>query len=198
MSKEFICTIKRSIHGKYHLRNATKNSWVVQESHRTIKIRSPNEDSIAFSLDRSDPEPFAFFSASPPDDFARMCDIILFCSHNNEIYLFLIEIKTGRDEGYETQVMNGKLFCDWLIALCIQHKSLNPNAIVVPLLIWKPSEKLLHKGPTTHDRNSDNIKEKSTELFGRRVFEVQHMDTVPIIEVISKLQGSDQAMRHQP
>lgn len=76
-----------------------------------------------------------------------MCDIILFCSHNNEIYLFLIEIKTGRDEGYETQVMNGKLFCDWLIALCIQHKSLNPNAIVVPLLIWKPSEKSPPKGP---------------------------------------------------
>ena len=63
MSKEFICTIKRSINGKYHLQNATKNSWVVRESHRTIKICSPNEDSIAFSLDRSDPEPFAFFNA---------------------------------------------------------------------------------------------------------------------------------------
>ena len=99
--------------------------------------------------------------------------------------------------------INGKLFCDWLIALYIQHRSCDPKEIIVPLLIWTPSEKSSRvarsmSNKSTRDGSTDDIKRKPLEQFDRRGFEVKSMDSVRITDVISKLQGRDRAMRRRP
>lgn len=187
MSSSFIDTIRQAIGSHYHLTRARKG-WILEESCLQMKIRTPNTHSIAFSLDHNKPEPFAFFSDSPPADFAKMCDAVLFCFHGNKTYLFLIEVKTGNKADYEKQLINGKLFCDWLIALCIQHKSLDPNTIVVPLLIWKPRQSPVRKGTTTHYEDSDDIEKMKLSQFDGAGFEIKHCETVPIVKLISKLE----------
>lgn len=188
MSRSFIDLIRKTIHGDYHLKPGKNNSWILEESYREVKIRTPDKHSIAFSLDDNNLKPFAFFSDSPPADFAKMCDAVLFCFHGNKTYLFLIEVKTGNKADYEKQLINGKLFCDWLIALFIQHKSLDPNTVVVPLLIWKPRQNSVCKGTTTHHEDSDNIKKMRLSQFGGAGFEIKHCETVPIVKLISKLE----------
>lgn len=47
-------------------------------SRKRIHIHVPVEDSIAFSLDDRRLKPFTFFDDEPPQDFAKMCDAILF------------------------------------------------------------------------------------------------------------------------
>ena len=197
MSNSFIDTIQQAIDSQYHL-SRVKKGWILEESYLQTKIRTPNIHSIAFSLDHNKPKPFvldhnkskpfAFFSDSPPADFAKMCDAVLFCFHGNKTYLFLIEVKTGNKADYEKQLINGKLFCDWLIALSIQHKSLDPNTIVVPLLIWKPRQNSVCKGTTTHHEDSDDIEKMKLSQFDGTGFEIKHCETVPIVKLISKLE----------
>lgn len=185
MSRSFIDLIRKIIHGSYYLEPGKNNSWILKESYREVKIRTPNEHSIAFSLDKKKDKPFAFFSDTPPADFTKICDAILFCLHGNKIYLFLIEVKTGNEGNYEKQLINGKLFCDWLIALYTQHKSISLKPIIVPLLIWKPRQNSIRKGTTTHHSDSDGVKgKKICQLNG---FEVTHCDTLLIIHLISRL-----------
>lgn len=184
ISKDFIDTIKKVIHGGYHLDKDKNNNWILEESCQKIKINTPNEHSMAFSLDKKNHKPFAFFSDTPPADFTKICDAILFCFHGNKTYLFLIEVKTGNEGDYEKQLINGKLFCDWLTTLYAHHKSTNPELIVVPLLIWKPRHSI-RKGTTTHRSSSDGIKEKKIHQLNG--FEVIHCDTLLIIHLISRL-----------
>ena len=192
MSSDFIDTIKRAIAGRYHLRGGERK-WILEEGEPPTEIHVPNKAAaIAFSLDRPDPKPFAFFSCSPPRDFAKMCDAILFCFHENKTYLFLTEVKTGNEGDCDKQLVNGKLFCDWLIALCSQHKSLNPHVIVVPLLVWKPRHNSVHKGTTTHRGNSDGtedgIEKKSFGEFDGCGFEIRNKPTVQIFKLIKYLE----------
>ena len=85
----------------------------------------------------------------------------------------------------KSSLFNGELFCDWLTTLYVQHKSTKPELIVIPLLIWKPQPKSPSKGPTTHQSNSDGIKEKKIHQLNG--FEVTHCDTLVIIHLISRL-----------
>ena len=188
MSSDFIDTIKRAIAVRYHLRGGEKK-WILEESKPPTEIHVPNKAAtIAFSLDRPNPKPFAFFSCRPPRDFAKMCDAILFCFHENKTYLFLTEVKTGNEGDCDKQLVNGKLFCDWLIALCSQHKSLNPHVTVVPLLVWEPRHNSVHKGTTTHRGNSDGIEKKSFGEFNKCGFEIRNRSTVRISNLIKYLE----------
>lgn len=192
MSSDFIDTIQRAIRGQYHLRRGERK-WILEEdaSKVRIHIHVPIERSIAFSLDRK-PKPFTFFADNPPPDFAKMCDAVLFYLHGNKTYLFVIEIKTGDPGECEKQLINGKLFCNWLINLYIQHKSLNPCVTVIPLLIWKPRENPGRKGTTTHRGNDDSIQEMPLRQFDERGFEIRNRNTVPISELIKALGYPDE------
>lgn len=79
MSNSFIDTVRQAIDSQYHLRRARKG-WILEGSCLQAKIPTPNTHSIAFSLDHNRSKPFAFFSDSPPVDFAEMCDAVLFVS----------------------------------------------------------------------------------------------------------------------
>lgn len=198
ISKDFIDTIKKVIHSRYHLNRNKNNDWILEESSQKIKIETPNEYSIAFSLDHKNHKPFAFFSDTPPADFAKICDAILFCFHKNKAYLFLIEVKTKNEGDYEKQLINGKLFCDWLITLYAQYKSTNPEMIVFSLLIWKPESsnqqrRSSHKGTTTHHSNSYDIKEKKIHQLNG--FEVTHHDRLLIIQISNLIPRLSQALK---
>ena len=190
MSSDFIDTIQRAVRGQYHLQKC-KRKWIFKEDtgvpRKTVHIHVSIEDSIAFSLDR-EPKPFAFFSDQAPPGFAKMCDAILFYFCENKTYLFVIEVKTGNKGDCENQLINGKLFCDWLISLYIQHKSSNPCVSVVPLLIWEPRQNSDRKGTTTHHGNGDGIQEKSFGRFDERGFEIRNRNTVPISDLIKALE----------
>lgn len=187
MSRSFIDLIRKIIHSRYYLKPGRNNSWILKESHREVKIRTPDEHSIAFSLDH-ETKPFAFFSNHPPTGFNKVCDAIFFCCYRNRTYLFIIEVKTRSKKGYEKQLINGKLFCDWLIALCIEHESLDPSAVVIPLLIWKPRQNPVYKGTTTHHEDSNAIEKMKLSQLDGIGFEIKHYDTVTIVELISRLE----------
>ena len=88
MSSDFIDTIKRAIHGRYRL-GGGERKWILEESEPPTEIYVPNKAAtIAFSLDRPDPKPFAFFSCNPPPGFAKMCDAILFVSMKTRLIYF--------------------------------------------------------------------------------------------------------------
>ena len=191
MSSDFIDTIQQAIRGQYHLQRGERK-WIFDDdedtgaSRKRIHIHVPIEDSIAFSLDR-EPKPFTFFSDQPPRDFAKMCDAILFYFRENKTYLFVIEVKTGNEGDCEKQLINGKLFCDRLISLYIQHKSSNPCVTVVPLLIWEPRQNSDRKGTTTHHETGDGIQGKSFGQLGEHGFEIRNRSTVPIFDLINAL-----------
>ena len=194
MSEDFIKTIGQLIRPVYHLERDGKK-WMVKESHSSIGIRFPNNVySIGFSLDHSDSKcdskcdskPFAFFSDHPPRDFAKMCDAFIFCFHENNIYLFIIEVKTGHKGDYQKQLINGKLFCDWLISLCKHHKFPDSSVTLVPLLIWQPRHNSPHEGMTTHC--GEGITKEVFEQFSGNGFEISNRDSVAIIELISYLE----------
>lgn len=196
MSKDFIDTIKQTIDAKYHSEEARHSTWILKEinkeSNQRIRMRLPKKNcfSIAFSLDCKSSKPFAFLSDSPPRHFAKMCDAILFCVHENKIYLFVVEIKTNNQGEYEKQLINGKLFCDWLIALCREHKYLDSKAeiTVISLLIWEP-RRSAPEGTTTH-RETDHYISDTEQIFkDGHSFEVRNCDSVQIIELINRIKG---------
>jgi len=189
MSSNFINTIQQAIDESYHLKRDGKR-WILEEGNPPTEIRVPSRLSIAFSLDKKDAEPFAFFSNNPPKDFAKVCDAILFCCSEDRIYLFIIEAKTGYKGDYKKQLINGKLFCDWLIALYTQHKSsLDPSPTIIPLLIWKPRLNSVRKGTTTHHESDDSIKKTQLDQFDGPGFEIKNRNSIVIFELVSELRN---------
>lgn len=118
-----------------------------------------------------------------------MCDAILFCLHQNKTYLFVIELKTGHKGDCKKQLINGKLFCNWLIALYIQHKNLNPEVTTVPVLIWKPRQNPPRKGTTTHSGYGIK-KEPFIQLNNEPGLEIRNCDNVSISKLASILEGT--------
>ena len=183
---KFIDTVQRAIDGKYCL-TRRKEKWVLEEGQSKTEVHFSTEESIAFSLDQKNLRPFAFFSKKPPKHFAKMCDAIFFCYHENSIYLFIIEEKTANLGDCEKQLINGKLFCDWLIALCIQHTFPDLDVNIIPLLIWKPQQKSPRKGETGHRNDDDSIKKKKFSQFEEEGFEISNRCDVFIVDLILRL-----------
>ena len=148
-------------------------------------MRSPGRRSFGFSLDRK-PLPLAFFSASPPEGLAKVCDGMVAVLHEAKLYLFAVEIKSGYKEASREQLINGGLFWRWLMDLCMQHGHLcrSTEVCYISLLMSRPRDRAPRKGTTTHlaedDWNASNI------VGFNASYEVKNRDDIALTAVIKK------------
>ena len=134
MSADLVELIEKTIHSSFQL-NRERRNWLLDHN---VKLHSPDRHSFGFSLDNPHIPAFAFFSSNPPARIAKMCDAIVAVSHHNKSYIFVIEQKTATQKAYRQQLMNGKLFCDWLSGLFRAHNYAVGDLVFVGMLIWKP------------------------------------------------------------
>jgi len=194
MCSDLVDLMRRTIDEEYVLKRQGK-SWIFQEIRQDTqevvyeqKIRSPDRNSFAFSLDCPDPKPLAFFSSSPPLGVACMCDAIMVCSYKQRSYLFLIEVKTGNRGNYRDQLRNGRIFCDWLLRLYEEHDHPYVRPTFIALLIWSPREDVPERLSTVSNSEDDSgipgitrmEVEKRDFDYG---FDIKNRASVPIVEL---------------
>ena len=162
--------------------------WLISDINikTNIQARSPHRYSMGFSLDvpASRHKPLAFFSSSPPQGLAKICDALIAVVDKSKLYLFAIEIKTGNKYDYREQLANGRHFWQWLIALCKEHDylPLQSAPLHIAVLIWKPRKKQVRKGATAHRGNS-GIKVTTQENFAAR-FEIRNRSSFRLYDLI--------------
>ncbi|WP_025771980.1 hypothetical protein [Thioalkalivibrio sp. HK1] len=187
MAIDTIEAIEKTIDSRYRLKRKSRD-WLLDESDNRIRIRVPDRNSIAFSLDKKNERPFAFFSGNPPEGIAKICDAFLFCIYEGKGYLFIIEVKSAHKERSEKQLINGKFFCDWLLSLCREHGYLNIEFSVVSLLLWEPRDRevtyQLASGRRSDNEDPDIERKPKTKHFCLRL-EVKNRRQIALQELMS-------------
>lgn len=176
MRANLVELIKKTIHSNYRLNRENRN-WLLDHN---VKLRSPDRQSFGFSLDKPCDPPFAFFSGDPPAHIAKMCDAIVAVSHDQKSYIFLIEQKTAHQDAYRQQLINGKLFCDWLGRLYRAHKYGVNDLVFVGILIWQP-HRASHK-----DTTRPRTKPEKHQLFDH-FFNIKNQKDIYLLELIRQL-----------
>lgn len=176
MSANLVALIKKTIHASYRL-NREKRDWLLDHD---VKLRSSDRHSFGFSLDEPCNPPFAFLSGHPPAHISRMCDAIVVVSHDQKSYIFLIEQKTAHKGAYRRQLINGKLFCEWLGRLYRTHKYGVNDLIFVALLIWRP-----HKASDKETTRPRAMPEEH-ELFDH-FFNIRNKKHIYLLDLIRQL-----------
>ena len=170
-----ISTIQKAIGGGYKFQKRRKGYYQLQKE---IRFYIRDLASVGFSLDNEEQPPFQFLSSSPPKHLAKMCDGIIFSDKDGDLYVAIIEQKTGDSAEYEKQLTNGKLFCEWLISLCRQHGYFTQKSVsYFGLLLWEPRNSP-PKGTTTHHKLQANVHplfSKFFDLQNERRIEMQHL-----------------------
>ena len=108
-------------------------------------------------------------------------------SHEENLYLFIIEQKTANPDAYKKQLTNGKLFCDWLCALFREHGYLDDDPTFIGLLVWQPRPSP-SKGTTTHD---DRVEELDmTDLSVHQGFQAKNQQDIRLKTLIERAHKS--------
>ena len=180
-----IDTIEGAIDPLYHLDRDGKQ-WLVQQSPKTVRLRSPNRRSFGFSLDNDRCPALAFFSANPPEGLAKVCDGMIAVLYRQKLYLFAVEVKSGHKDDSDKQLVNGGLFWRWLIDLCKRHGYLDDSIGVcyISLLAWSPRDRAPRKGTTTH--SGENAWRRSDIGGFDASFEAQNHEDIALIDLINK------------
>ena len=184
---DIIEILEKTIDNELKLKRDNRD-WLIPDTdtNTNIQIRSPHRHSMGFSLDIPDSKqkPLAFFSSSPPQGLAKICDALIAVVDPSKLYLFVIEIKSGSKNDNRKQLANGRHFWRWLIALCKEHGYLSPKPepLYIAVLIWKPRKKQVRKGATAHRSNS-GIKAATQKDFTAR-FEIQNRSSFRFYELI--------------
>ena len=180
---DIIKILEQTIDRKLKLKRNNRD-WSIPDTN--IQVRSPHRHSMGFSLDvpASRHKPLAFFSSSPLQGLAKMCDALIAVVDQSKLYLFAIEIKSGNKDDYHKQLANGRHFWRWLIALCKEYGylPLKPEPLYIAVLIWKPRKKQVRKGVTTHTKNH-GIESATQEGFTAR-FEIRNRSSFRLHELI--------------
>ena len=189
--------LEKTIDKKLYLRR-DKRDWLIPAK-TDIRVRSPHRHSMGFSLDAPRQKPLAFFSSQPSTHLAKICDALIAVVHEDKLYLFAIEAKSGNKDDYRKQLANGRHFWHWLIALYKEHRylPLKSKPLYMAVLIWKPREKQVRKGPTTHQGNA------GIEIVGKQKgfdarFEVQNRDKFSLHELIKELPQQSMSNKSWP
>lgn len=134
---------------------------VLQKSGRALVVRlaSPHDgiptNRWLFPLFRVD-------QAQPP--VARSCDYIVFYAPRDEeaaLFVFLCELKSGAGKGAVTQIRNGKLLVDYMLAVAQHHGKVER----LPELAFRgivfspraPSQKGTTRAPSSADYIDDQL-----------------------------------------
>ena len=145
MTMSAIEELSRSIHKRYLLRRQSRD-WLLDDP---VLLRMPTRHSIAFSLDNEDSPPFGFLSSNPSEHVAKMCDAIIVACHSSRLYVGLIEQKTGNKDEYYRQLVNGRLFCNWLFSVFKEQGYEFCDLVYVGILVWQP-RRGPNKGTSVH------------------------------------------------
>ena len=172
-----------SIRGRYRLPCIDKSFRIrekVGKSQVTKARLFPCDDTtFGIKLDNSSSRPFHFFSDAPSPGLLKMCDGIFIHVKDENIFFVLIEIKTSHPDGSEDQLMNGKLFCQWLVAL-LRRYNFAPSGQVryFAVLMWEPSN--IPKATTVPG------KPKAIEhpVFDK-YFDIQHTRDIDVNDLIA-------------
>ena len=111
-------------------------------------VRMTNRHSIGFSLDNPKFPPFRFLGSNPPRHIGRICDAILVASRASRLYVGILEQKSGHKDDSRRQLVNGRLFCDWIFGLFRANGYSVGELVYVRILTWTPSG-IPNKGTTT-------------------------------------------------
>lgn len=180
-----IAILEQTIDDELKLKRNNRD-WLIAYAGTNIQLCSPHRHSMGFSLDvpGSKQRPLAFFSGSPPQHLAKICDALIAVVDQRKLYLFAIEIKSGNKEDYRKQLANGRHFWRWLIALCKEHGylPLKPEPLYIAVLIWQPRKKQARKGATTHAKNH-GIESAAQEGFAAR-FEIRNHSQIYLCDLI--------------
>ena len=178
-----IAILEQTIDNELKLKRDNRD-WLISDTN--IQARSPHRHSMGFSLDIPAPKqkPLAFFSGHPPRYLEKICDALIAVIDQSKLYLFAIETKSGNKDDYRKQLANGRHFWDWLIALFKEHGYLpsKPEPLYIAVLIWKPREKQVRKGATTHTKNH-GIKSATQEGFTTK-FEIRNRSSFRLYDLI--------------
>lgn len=148
----------RTIEKKFHLKR-DERQWILDEKAEDgtqLLIIAPNRYSLGFTLDEANSpsaqnlDPMPFISGNPPEHIKKMCDAIVVIAYRGMGYLFCIEQKSGHKGDYKKQLVNGAIFCHWLMELFKTHGYFNQKPIYVGLLVFAPRAKAVRKGLTSH------------------------------------------------
>ena len=82
-------------------------------------------------LDKEEAAHISFFNkigdgdSKPPKGLNRFCDYILLVQHTDGLYVFLLEMKRGKNEDYEIQLEASKCFFDYILQSAERIQGLN-------------------------------------------------------------------------
>ncbi len=181
MSKEGVALFRQCIDGDFHLPREGRE-WLLEDNW-VLKLKTPRRDSLGFRLDK-DPSPFRFFSGSPPEDVAKMCDAIIALSYKGKLYIFLVEQKTSQEDDYRKQLKNGKYFCDWLLALLEGHGHYTGKPAFIGVLCMRRSS--LRKKPAMHGKDDriEKIEKIEDKMMPFELYKAIDRETIYLAELI--------------
>ena len=179
--------IKTAISPDYRLRREGRD-WLVEEKNEIIlKLRAPNRHSTGFSLDNPKKPPLAFFSKNPPPDITKVCDAMIAIVQHKTLYLFALEVKSLYKDDTDKQLANGRHFWGWLMALFKEHDHLEEMPVIqVGILAWKPRERQVRKGPTSHKTPSWLTRKKNCRDFNA-LFEIKNETNILMRAIIQAI-----------
>ena len=181
MSKEGVNLFQQCIDEEFHLQREGRE-WLLEDNW-VLKLKTPRRDSLGFRLDK-DPSPFRFFSGSPPEDVAKMCDAIIVLSHQDRLYIFLVEQKTRWEDDYEKQLKNGKYFCDWLLVLLREYghyKDQDLYPVFIGLLCMRP---LFPSKEITARETNDRIEKIEDKMVPFELYKAIDRETIYLADLI--------------
>ena len=170
-----IDTLRQLIRGSFYL--AHKNTYYLIA--KKIRVYPFEPSSLGFSLDKNKPRPFTVFSDGPPPYLTKICDAIVVYAKGDDLYFVLIEQKTKYENGAEAQLLNGKLFCQWLVELCKKH-DYGPKGKVeyYGVLVWEPG---------TNWQRGTSVRPKPQATPHKefnKYFSLEHYDYFDVLDLI--------------
>ena len=115
IAEEIFQKIKEIIHPDY-LNN--DNPIILTESKLKnspkVKLVKNNAKILVMNSDKEEARKFPYFTDIA--DLKKMNDCIIFCLHNCQLYVFLIELKSRNTNEVKKQLDAGKVFANFIIA----------------------------------------------------------------------------------
>ena len=174
-----IDAVQKAIRGRYTNNDQIKmrrGDWFIDND---IFVHTSEYRSFGFSLDNEANRPFAFLRDSPPKHIAKMCDAIIIFADDDNLYVTLIEKKTGDLGEYDKQLANGKFFCEWLVSLCKEHGYYDYKSIeYFGLLVWAPDG-----GPFRNETAYQPPEAQSSVLFDK-FFDLANVDRIYLEDLV--------------
>ena len=102
-----------------------------------VEVKNINRSILDMKLyqfsgqDKEDAAHLPFFNKNgggdykAPEGLNKFCDYILLVQHTDGLYVFLLEMKRGTNEGYEIQLEASKCFFDYILRSAERIKKLN-------------------------------------------------------------------------